>query len=346
MKIDVSNRLMKTLDRLKRRGIILMYHRIVDQGFNPRQLSVSPKNFNEHMQVIKKHGHPVSMGEMGKGLHRFSLGMQEIVITFDDGYADNFYNAAPILKEHGIPATFFIISGSIGSQEEFFWDDLEQVILAPQTLPKIFEAVINKKKYHWEIIPQGPCQAIDYSKEINDDPQNTTDLVLSRSQLYLMLNQILAPLKLEERKDALEQLAEWAGHALTTRSGNLPMGLGDLASLSDCTLFEIGAHTVSHPRLSLLSLEKQEDEIARSKSDLENILNRPVNSFSYPYGNYSDETVRIVERLKFKNACTVVQQPVARRQNPCLLPRFSVLDWNGDEFERNLENWLVKECHP
>ena len=52
-----------------------------------------------------------------------------MAITFDDGYADNLQVAAPLLAERGLPATFFIVSGTIGSGREFWWDELEGLLL-------------------------------------------------------------------------------------------------------------------------------------------------------------------------------------------------------------------------
>jgi peptidoglycan/xylan/chitin deacetylase (PgdA/CDA1 family) len=113
-------------------------------------------------------------------------------------------------------------------------------------------------------------------------------------------------------------------------------------SLARCPLFEIGAHTVNHPSLARISLEKQEEEILNSKQDLENKLTRKITSFSYPHGSYSEGTVKIIERSKFYNACTVVSRPVTRDSDPFLLPRFSVSDWDGDEFESHLQGWLTQ----
>ncbi len=328
----------RTRNRLNRRGLILMYHRVIKLDFDPRQLSVSPDHFKEHLQIIKKYGRTVQMQEMGRNLKRFSFGKKEIVVTLDDGYGDNFQLARPILQRYDVSAVFFIITGSIGCRDEFFRDSLEQIILAPKTLPGIFEVTLSGRLYRWRTISEGPCQKVDYSEDIKELPEN--DVILSRSMLYRVLTQILSTLSVEARKNALKQVAQWAGQTLTTRKHYLPMTVNELVSLAKCPPFEIGAHTVSHPFLSNLPLQEQEEEIGRSKFDLEDKISRKVDSFSYPHGIYSNETVKIVERLKFQNACTVVARTVERKANPYLLPRFLVLDWNGDEFEQQLHNWL------
>jgi len=336
MKIPASRTIKKFLNPFNRLGIILMYHRVANVDYDPLGLNVSPKHFEEQMRIIKKYSRPVQMRHMGKNLNRFSFGKTDIAVTLDDGYSDNFYNAKPIFERHDIPATFFIITGCIDSQEEFFWESLRRAVLAPETLPQILDIIIAGKKYHWEIKPSGTCQTIEYGQTINDK----TSAKLSRSEFYNVLIQILGTSSIEERRVALKLLGQWSGQDLAVRKECLPMTSGDLLSLADCPLFEIGAHTVNHPKLAFIPVQKQNDEINLSKTDLEKRVNKAIVSFSYPHGNYNEETVKLVERLKFQNACTVVQNPVMRNSNPYLLPRFAVQNWNGDQFEQNLQNWL------
>jgi peptidoglycan/xylan/chitin deacetylase (PgdA/CDA1 family) len=316
-----------------------MYHRVVDKVFDPRQLCVSRVHFGEHMQVIKKYGSSVRMREMGRKLNRFPSGGKGIVVTLDDGYGDNFHNAKPVLERYEIPATLFIVTGSIGSPDGFWWNNLEPTILAPQKLPEVFETIFSGKKYRWNISPGGPCRTMDYSQWTQDLPQN--DLMLSRSGLYCVLMRLLAAASSQERKDMLGQIDDWAGHPLTPKPDSHPMTYEEIFRLVHSPLFEIGAHTVNHIMLSLLPPEKQEEEINSSKCDLENMIDCPVTSFSYPYGNYTDETVRLVERLKFQYACTTVSKPVTRNTSPYLLPRFAVGNWDGEQFEKNLRTWLA-----
>lgn len=316
-----------------------MYHRIVDIDFDPRRLSVSPKHFEEQMQIIKKYCQPLQMREMADNLKRFSFGNKEIVVTFDDGYSDNFSNARPILEQYGIPATFFIVTGAINSREEFYGNYLERCILSPKTLPEALEIMVSGIKYEWKINSEPPCQAADYSKYRMMVPENS--IKLSRCELYFALNQLLNTISLQERKDILSKISNWANLSLTPMQNSLPMTSEELVSLAGSRLFEIGAHTVTHAMLSRLSSKEQEKEVVHSKNDLEGMLKHEVTSFSYPYGNYSNDALKLLKRLKFKAACTVIHQPVIRNTNPHLLPRYAALNWSGNEFEQSLHKWLT-----
>ena len=321
-----------------------MYHRVAELACDPWQLSVSPVHFDEQMQVLRKYGRPIKMKEMGKTLKRFSFGKKKIAVTFDDGYADNFHNAKPILERYNVPATFFIVSGAINSREEFWWDELERIILTVKRLPEIFELSISGKIYSWQVAQgdrEEQWRTLDYEKMMQNIPQNNARL--SKIYLYCVLWQILSIMPFEERKKILRLISAWAGQSLTPRPNYLPMTSKELISLANSKLLEIGAHTICHPKLSRLPREQQEKEIGQSKCDLENMIGRTITSFSYPYGIYSEDTVKFVEHLKFTNACTTVEKPVVRGMNPFLLPRFTVLNWNGDQFEENLRKWLTPE---
>jgi peptidoglycan/xylan/chitin deacetylase (PgdA/CDA1 family) len=289
------------------------------------------------MRVIKQFGKYVQLREMVKKLKRFSLGRKEIVITFDDGYADNFHNAKLILEKHGIPATFFVVSDTVNNKEGFWWDKVGRLTVAAKMLPEVFEMTIAGTKYNWRVNLKEQPQPAQYEP---DTYQNNAEL--SKIQLYYALWEILGRLSFKEREDTLRQIASWAGQSSIPHPDYLPMNSQELVSLASSPLFEIGAHTVSHQMLSRLPLEEQEEEITRGKHDLEDIINRSITSFSYPHGNYSSDTIRLVKQLKFENACTVIQKSIMRNTNPYLLPRFAVLNWDREDFARNLRKWLTQ----
>ena len=105
-------------------------------------------------------------------------------------------------------------------------------------------------------------------------------------------------------------------------------------------LIEIGAHTISHPFLSAHPTASQWDEIWQSKVQLEEIFNHPVTSFSYPHGDYTVETLRLIEEAGFMCACSIVAESVWKKSDRFQLPRFDVQDWSGAEFHKRLLQWF------
>lgn len=101
---------------------ILLYHRIADVQDDPHLLSVKPKNFKKHINYLKNNYQIISLDFLVKNLEKDKVPKKSVVITFDDGYADNYYHALPALEEFNVPATIFITSGKIADKKPFYWD--------------------------------------------------------------------------------------------------------------------------------------------------------------------------------------------------------------------------------
>src|SRR4051794_28319151 len=100
--------------------VVLIYHRVTVLADDPQLLAVSPDKFRAQLEILKRY--PILRFEDDWSKVR----QPSIVITFDDGYADNHREALPILTEYGLPATFFVTAGAVGSNSEFWWDELER----------------------------------------------------------------------------------------------------------------------------------------------------------------------------------------------------------------------------
>ncbi len=92
--------------------------------------------------------------------------------------------------------------------------------------------------------------------------------------------------------------------------------------------FEIGSHTLTHPRLSNLSDEQLEREIRDSKHKLEDIIGRKVVSFSYPYGDYDNRAIEVAKSSGYENAVSTKLGVLIADCNPYEIPRINVR-WNA-----------------
>jgi peptidoglycan/xylan/chitin deacetylase (PgdA/CDA1 family) len=113
---------------------IIMYHHVAapppDADAIRRDLSVSPQAFEEQLRYLVKAGYqPITLRQLVMHLQtgRPPLPRKPVVLTFDDGYRDNYTHAYPLLKEYGFVATFFILSGPIdfGDREYMTWEQIE-----------------------------------------------------------------------------------------------------------------------------------------------------------------------------------------------------------------------------
>jgi len=102
-------------------AIILTYHRVADTSNDPHLLAVSPENFYEQIKYLKQNYRVIELDQLVSEVKNKKLKRKTLVITFDDGYADNLYNAMPILEKLEVPATVFVSSGHIDGSS-FHWD--------------------------------------------------------------------------------------------------------------------------------------------------------------------------------------------------------------------------------
>jgi peptidoglycan/xylan/chitin deacetylase (PgdA/CDA1 family) len=262
-----------------------------------------------------------------------------VVITFDDGYADNLHQAKPWLERFALPATAFLTAGRVGSRREFWWDELDRLLLQPGRLPSRLELGIDGRQLAWELGSASTYTEQDFQRERGwhierpDDPG-------PRQRLFRDLFNRLLLLSDKERRSILDSLRTWAGAERSARSTHLPLSEEETCLLVGDGLIEVGAHTMTHPLLAEMTSERQRAEIRQSKECLERIANQPVTSFAYPSGSYSRETIAILRNLGFACACTSNPQAVWPGADRFEIPRLVVRDWDGETFGRWLKWWL------
>lgn len=329
-------------NRFGRGALILLYHRVADLASDPQSLCVTLLHFAEHLEILKDRARPMRLQQLAQTIQDGNLPGRAVVVTFDDGYADNLHNAKPLLARFDIPATVFVTTGYMGREREFWWDELDRLLLQPGKLPETLHLSINGSTCRWELGDKTHYREEDFLQHRGwnvlerDDPT-------PRQRLYRSLCQLLRPLPDGGRRKVLDELFAWAGAEPLCRPTHHPLSSDGVVSLGDGGLVEVGAHTVTHPVLSTLPPAAQRAEIEGSKVHLEQILGRSEMSFAYPYGSESDytrETVAIVRDVGFVVACSNFGALAWRRTDPFELPRVLVRDWDGETFARRLESWF------
>lgn len=343
MRIRGLARLRRVARRLRNQfapgGLILLYHRVAEVGSDPWSLCVTPQHFAEHLEVLRKHTRPMRLQQLTQDLQNRKRLHPSVVITFDDGYADNLHNAKPLLERYDIPATVFVTGGYIGQEREFWWDEMDRLLLQPGTLPEALCLSVNGSTYQWELGESAYYSEDAYQRHRcwsalgKDNPS-------PRHSLYCSLYQLLRPLLADERQKVLDELLVWAGAEPVSRLTHRSLTLAEVSALGQGGLIEVGAHTVTHPFLSALPAASQRDEIQQSKACLEEIVGHPVSSFAYPHGNYTAKTVTFVREAGFTCACSTAADIVWRRTDCFQLPRVVAEDWDGEEFTRQLSRWF------
>jgi peptidoglycan/xylan/chitin deacetylase (PgdA/CDA1 family) len=324
--------------RVASRALILMYHRVTDLPNDPYLLAVRPKRFAEQMEVIRRHCIPIRLQELVDALHGGKVPNRAIVVTFDDGYADNLHHAKPLLERYEIPATVFVTAGHLATQREFWWDVIDRALLQPGTLPSRLRLIINRTPYEWELGEESPYTVKNYQRHGDWHIERPNDPT-PRHRLFRVLYAAMAGLPAGERQNVVDDLLSWAGAEPSARPTHRTLTEDELVSFHEGGLVEIGGHTMTHPFLATLPAEDQHIEIHESKNVLEGILKHPVTSFAFPHGSSNAETDAIV-RKDFVCACSSIADAVWRDANCFQLPRLGVRDWDQETFARWLKWWM------
>jgi len=242
------------------------------------------------------------------------LNKKVAVVTFDDGYKDNYNNAFPILKKYEVPATVFLVTGHIGS-ENLFWYDKVRYLIWNTKLKKI------------KVNGFG-----DFLLESKSDKLNSSFMIVEK----------LKKIPNEKKNHLIEKL-------VNVFDVDIPRGLGkdvilswdEVKEMSESGI-DFGAHTVTHPILTRIPLDQAKFEISQSKKDIEKRLNKPVDTFCYPNGTSSDFNKNIIDLLKAIGfTCAVTTNPATRpsKMNLYKLGRLPNA-WNHESFK-----FLVSGCY-
>ena len=113
---------------------IMMYHRVNTVAL-PDTVMVSPESFRRHMKFLKQNYHVISMDELVQGIkERKRFPRNSVVITFDDGYDDNYQTAFPILKEYDLAAIFFVPPANVGKEHHLTWPQIKEMLGSGQMI--------------------------------------------------------------------------------------------------------------------------------------------------------------------------------------------------------------------
>ena len=278
---------------------ILLYHRVCPQNDNWSLKPLSPWSFERQMEYFYRNYEILPLDRLVQCIRQVkTLPEKAVVITFDDGYKDNYLYAYPILKKYHIPATIFLTTGHIGSSKLFWFDEVSYVI---QLTP------LNQLEF--DKLDSYPLQ---------------TDIDKSRAS-HIIINR-LKNLPEERKRGLIDQLVSTCQVGIPANLGKeLLLSWGEVREMhADGVAF--GAHSVNHAVLTNLPLEEAKREIIQSKKDIEEKLGQPVTAFSYPNGNFNPE---IVKFMKDGFTCAVtadIPKLITSKDNPYELNRLGTTE--------------------
>lgn len=275
---------------------ILAYHRVkpllADYPFDSELISATPEDFLWQMQHIREHYTPLRLNQLGE----YFAGQKPwparpVVITFDDGFDDNYRYAFPVLQQLNIPATLFVATDYIDTNNSYWFDwavFLLKRLASPITL-----------------------QAAEPNGCITLDPQQP--LKLMQREFFLRLKQISEA----SRQELLQQLARHIDGVTDAAvlAHSQPMSWENIREMVNSGLIDIGSHTCSHPILNQIPRAQMVTELQQSKQKIEMETGRPCTTMAYPFGGEDIASPAVVDAVKnagYALGC-MYQQGYARR---------------------------------
>jgi peptidoglycan/xylan/chitin deacetylase (PgdA/CDA1 family) len=246
------------------RGVLVLnYHRIglgAESPWDRGLYSASAETLDEHLGLLAREADVIGPGDLadvmaaGRGRH--------VLLTFDDGYRDNYDVAFPLLRAHRLSATFFLASGFLDAPSVAWWDEISWMVR-------------NATATH---VPagEGMLLAIPLSRAGAgaDDDVAIAALIAHYKQLPGV-----------RAARFLEYLGDATGAGRCPGDAREQWMTWDMAREMRDAGMSIGGHTVSHPILGRLPADEQEREIAGCADSLREELNLPMRWFSYPVGS-------------------------------------------------------------
>jgi peptidoglycan/xylan/chitin deacetylase (PgdA/CDA1 family) len=275
----------------RERLTVLAYHRIIDYqrpdfaDYLP-VVSATPAMFEQQMAFVRDHFHVISLDDLHRALTAGApLPDNPLLITFDDGYLDNYTNAYPILKRFGFPAVIFLATSRMDDPTPLWWDAVARYFHhTPRTeakLPLVGEVALG------------------------DDRRALLDRLLGE----------LKTLPEADKQAAVEQVR--AALAVTDPD-DAPLFMSwDQVREVVSNGVDCQAHTVTHPIMTRISVDEQHRQLERSRAHIMEQTGKDVAAFAYPNGTHADyapETMRLLQDTSYKTAFTLTAGPMRWRQ--------------------------------
>jgi len=296
---------------------VVNYHGVVPSDYSPSDHSpsdqsvaeafldgnlVRPETLRRQLQFLKAHYNVVRPEDFHAWIERGEqLPPRAVLVTCDDGLLNTLTDMLPVLQSEGVPCLFFVTGASCSDKPGMLWYEELYFLIRARPL-------------------DGP--GLQLPSEEGTEP--------SGSFQARWWNTVRRASRLDTRARA-----DWMG-LVRSHCGGTPVlrsekrwrlvNLAELRALAEAGM-TIGAHTRSHPVLSLCSDEEARREIQESKNDIERALGRPVWAFAYPFGNAStigERELGLAQEARFACAFLNVEHWGTGAANPFALPRIHV----------------------
>jgi peptidoglycan/xylan/chitin deacetylase (PgdA/CDA1 family) len=261
--------------------LIVNYHRIgnaEEDLFDPGVFSATAEEFDEQIKFLKRNVDVVTLDEalaFVDGTQKDKARRCRVLITFDDGYLDNYELAHPILRSHGVQGVFFLVTSMVGSNRIPWWDKVSYMM---KTGRKRRFSLHYPANLEVDVDRIGMAESLRSVLRLYKRPENTDPARFMREAAEAIQG--------EEPPTTVRRFLNWDEARQMSREGAA-----------------IGSHTHSHNLLSHLGPDRQYEELAKSRAILKEQLGVVADTIAYPVGKkdaFTDETKRIAREVGYR----------------------------------------------
>lgn len=281
--------------RLSNSFRIFIYHRV--NNYNDIFFDTFPSNiFEKQMRYLSKNFCVMKIEDILEILKKEKYIPDNLIaITFDDGYEDNYLYAYPILRKYSIPTTIFCTTGFISTKKILWFDKIRMAFKNTN------ESYLNLKN--------GPGYPLTTLREKLYALYSVMEMVtyLEEEKKISFINWLFNTLKVEESKDLSVNMLTWEQIKEMKNNG-----------------ISFGAHTVSHPILTILPHHRIIEEVFESKKIIEEHIGTRVECFAYPNGkekDFNNDIKNILQKVGYSCAVTTISGMNNITQSPFELKR-------------------------
>lgn len=308
---------------------IVLYHSVTDSEsdfIKGTHVSTPPSLFRKHLNYIQKHYNILSLQKVLESLKHGKVHRRSLVITLDDGFADNYHCVYWYLQEHKLPATIFLVSDCILKKKPIWIQELCYIInsVGPE---KIIEAL----------------SGLEGTPVITELPNRKA----SRKQLHGLLIEYFAYFV---HKDVREALLTRIYHECNLSKENIIddnqifLNVEQIKEMARNGI-DFGSHGATHTPFSAMSIGEQEEEINTSKLVIKEIIGHGAFPFAYPFGgssSFKPSTRAIAERVGHSCILSTVERLNDSSRSPYELGRIRVDNISVYKLAFELEKGVLK----
>jgi len=274
-----------------RKSFILSYHHVLPEddemiSFLQPGMYVTTKTFEQHIQYLTEHYKIIPLDQLNDLNEENTC-----IITFDDGWADNYYYAYPILKKYDIPATIFLTTNMVGAYNWPWPDKISYYVNKINTF-KLNDLLCFLIK---DVFPAESEALLNIPKILSSDNKKFL------SEIIISLIKKLSDDKLSILIQEVEEFIGPMGEIITDQAPWLTWD--KIIEMSEHNIY-FGPHTHNHVILTNVTTEKAENEIISSIQTLSSYFKSRPTIFSYPNGNYNDNIISILRDHGIRIAVT------------------------------------------